>query len=286
MEYKRSGSGPKARNILDLKIYYASLEARCMSDGEDDSRAVDGDRPSSLSELADQLSSRADGAVASDEQSLSELAETVGNRRSDDPVKAEANEWDVVDDDRANGVADPKTEALLELVADSANVLLSGTSGILAEQRLCAHLMEPHSSNTADLLVVTITERPSERLSILRNYLDGSIGEIAVVDVRTYNLEERYEQYGDSTDITTVSSAQDLRRIGIVISKILTRWDEHSSETTMCFHSLSDLLSLIDDRQRVFRFLHVLRGRVQAANARAHYHIDPAEHPTEAGQTS
>jgi len=264
-----------------------------MRDDEDEPRAVDDDRSSSLSDLADRIDGDAESetevdtdadrveSAADRKRTLSDLANSIRRRRGSDveaAPEADLGEWDFVSGDDEGEPLDPKTEAVLELTGEAANVLLSGPSDVPAEQSLCSRLMSAPDDEPVNLLVIAITETPSQRLSVLENYLPGPVGETAVVDVRSYDREASYDQYDGPVEIRTVSSPQDLRRIGIVTSKLLTNWGDAPGQTTLCFHSLSDLLRLNDDRQRVFRFLHVLRGRVRSAGARAHFHLDPAQH--------
>ncbi|SDX92188.1 DUF7504 family protein [Halobellus clavatus] len=249
-----------------------------MPDDEEDASAVD-DRSSSLSDLVDDLNgdSGTDRDPSTDRQSLSELADSIRRRGAErGSGDSSGGEWDLVSDDtRGNESLDPKTEAVLELTGEASNVLLSGPSDVPVEQSLCSRLMSSARGEPVNLLVIAITKTPSQRLSVLENYLSDQVAKTAVVDVRNYDREINYEQYDGPVDIRTVPSPQDLRRIGIVTSKVLTDWEGAPGETTLCFHSLSDLLRLNEDRQRVFRFLHVLRGRVRSAGARAHFHFDP-----------
>jgi len=249
-----------------------------MPDDEEDASAVD-DRSSSLSDLVDDLNgdSGTDRDPSTNRQSLSELADSIRRRGAErGSGDSSGGEWDLVSDDtRGNESLDPKTEAVLELTGEASNVLLSGPSDVPVEQSLCSRLMSSARGEPVNLLVIAITKTPSQRLSVLENYLSDQVAKTAVVDVRNYDREINYEQYDGPVDIRTVPSPQDLRRIGIVTSKVLTDWEGAPGETTLCFHSLSDLLRLNEDRQRVFRFLHVLRGRVRSAGARAHFHFDP-----------
>ena len=265
-----------------------------MGNDEETSSTSDSDRSSSLSELADRLSGGSgevdNAGETGGSQSLSELAESLERRSDSEPTldDEDLGEWDFVAQGEESGresALDPKTEALLELTGGASNVLLNGPSDCPAEQGLCSRLMESRSEERVNLLVITITDTPSQRLSVLENYLNGPVGETAVVDVRNYNREVSYDEYDGPVTVRSVSNTQDLRRIGIVTSKILTEWEETSGQTTMCFHSLSDLLSLNDDHERVFRFLHVLRGRVQSAGVRAHYHFDPQQHDDQTVRT-
>jgi len=269
-----------------------------------DDEEVDDEEATSLSDLAARVDSDATadtssstpddggdrGAVREGDSSLSDLAASIESRSDRGPeadAGAESDEWDFVrqDADADEAAFDPKTEAVLELAGDAANVLLTGPAGCPAEESLCSQLMAARSDAPVSLLVVTVSETPSQRLSTLQSYLEVPVERTAVVDVRNYDRSVSYDRYEGPVDIRPVSNPNDLRRIGIVASRILSEWDEEPGPTTVCFHSLSDLLTLTDDRPRLFRFLHVLRGRVQSAGARAHYHLDPSQHDDEAVRT-
>jgi hypothetical protein len=268
----------------------------------DDDEEAD-EEATSLSDLASRVSDDASGDASPStrdsggsrgtgregEPSLSDLAASVESRSDRDPGSDtdDFDEWDLVggDADRDAAGLDPKTEAVLELAGDAANVLLAGPAGCPAEESLCSRLMAARSDAPVSVLVITVSETPSQRLSVLQSYLEAPVERTAVVDVRNYDRAANYDQYEGPVDIRTVSDPRDLRRIGIVTSRILSDWEDGPGATTVCFHSLSDLLALTDDRQRLFRFLHVLRGRIQSADARAHYHLDPSQHDDESVRT-
>jgi len=272
---------------------------------DDDGERRDADDASSLSDLVARVSDEApsdadesrgtppDGtedhdSAARGQPSLSDLADSIRTRSATTSASdGDVAEWDFVEGDAAAGgdALNPKTQAILELAGDAANILLVGPSGCPAEQGLCSRLLASRSEAPVSLLVITISETPSQRLSTLQSYLDTPIERTAVVDVRNYDRTANYDQYDGPVDVRTVSNPGDLRRIGIVASRILSEWEAEAGPTTVCFHSLSDLLALTGDRQRLFRFLHVFRGRVQAADGRAHYHLDPAQHDDESVST-
>jgi hypothetical protein len=74
--------------------------------------------------------------------------------------------------------------------------------------------------------------------------------------------------------IETLSSPGDLTGLGIKLSEILKEWDETDGRTVACFDSLTALLQYAD-LQTVYKFLHVLTGRFDAAGVTAHFHLDP-----------
>ena len=164
---------------------------------DDDGEQRDGDDAPSLSDLAARVSGEATSSDAADPDttgrddpggresdtkgspSLSDLADSIRTRST--PAEAidsdDAAEWDFVEsDDAAGGEAtDPKTEAVLELAGDAANILLTGPSGCPAEQSLCSRLMASRSAEPVSILVITISETPSQRLSVLQSYLDAPV---------------------------------------------------------------------------------------------------------------
>lgn len=261
-----------------------------MPSKEDESDPSDSESSSSLSDLADQLTADTPSNPPSEtESSLSGLAESIANRTgsaSTSGGNSESTDWDIVaDPDSDRSEIDVESESLFEFVADATTVLLVGPADHPVEEALCARLLSSRSDAPVNIIIVTITDTPGRRLSTLTNYLTRPVGETTVVDVQNYSREVSYGQYDGPVDIRRVSSAQDLRRIGIIISKVLTEWEETPGEAVMCFHSLSDLLDLTNDPQRVFRFLHVLRGRAQSAGIHAHFHFDPERHEQQVAQT-
>ena len=255
-----------------------------MGENDEPFNSVD-DSPSSLSQLAATLSERADFSTderGDRDKTISDIADAL---QTEDPGPTREDEelekWDLVSDQgpwENESDADPKTEAILELIGEESNLLLSGPMGSITEGSLGSRLMSTKENGPLNMIVITISETPGQRLSVLESYLRDSVGESAVIDIQTYNRETNYDQYSGPVDIRQVTSPQNLRRIGILTSKLLSEWEDRAGETTICFYTLSDLIAMNTDRERVFKFLHVLRGRVASAGARAHYHLDPSQH--------
>lgn len=81
-------------------------------------------------------------------------------------------------------------------------------------------------------------------------------------------------------EVTRVESPGDLTGTGIELSTRLSGLADTAgvdAEVVVCFESVTELLGHTDV-QRVFRFLHVLTGRVRNAGARCYYRFDPAAH--------
>ncbi|WP_321112712.1 DUF7504 family protein [Halorussus salinisoli] len=74
--------------------------------------------------------------------------------------------------------------------------------------------------------------------------------------------------------VVTLSNPGDLTGLGIKLSEILKEWGTDGNPTVACFDSLTALLQY-GDLQTVYKFLHVLTGRFDAADVTAHFHLDP-----------
>jgi hypothetical protein len=95
----------------------------------------------------------------------------------------------------------------------------------------------------------------------------GNVGVVTVGDTST--------QVGDdAVKSENVSTPSDLTGLGIQIGQFLSTWD---SPVFICFESLTSMLQYVDF-QTAFEFLHAITGQIHAANARAHFHVDPSAH--------
>jgi hypothetical protein len=80
----------------------------------------------------------------------------------------------------------------------------------------------------------------------------------------------------ETVSFERVADPSDLPRLGITLSEFLTRWDA-AGPAILAFDSVTALLQYAD-LQRVYRFLHTLKGRLGSADAISFYHLDPAAH--------
>lgn len=80
--------------------------------------------------------------------------------------------------------------------------------------------------------------------------------------------------------LTAISDPTDLTGLGIQISEYLKEWTATDNQITVYFDSLSVLLQFCE-LNRVYRFLHVLSGRIKSVNGRAYYRLDPDAHDTQ-----
>jgi hypothetical protein len=77
--------------------------------------------------------------------------------------------------------------------------------------------------------------------------------------------------------VTAVNDPTDLTELGIQISQYLEQWAGTDRQITVYFDSLTVRLQFAD-LDRVYRFLHVLAGRVKSVDGHAYYRLDPDAH--------
>lgn len=256
-----------------------------LADLADDLDAEDRSEPNSFADLVSELQRRRARSTGSDESGTSDAPDRTGEdvhpEEPDDSVDAGGIDWGWQEASADGSVDVPvDREAVLELVGDAPNVLLVGELLSPAENGLCTTLLG--ASRPANLVLVTLTQSPDERLEVCRRHLGRLQDRTAVVNVGD---PVRSNDGGGGTTggdgsivVESVADPTDLMRIGITISRQLAEFEDDDLPTLVCFHSLTALLQFVEDRRSVFRFIHTLRGRVRAAGARAHYHLDAQAH--------
>lgn len=174
-------------------------------------------------------------------------------------------------------VADALEEAGLEGASD---VLVLGPLHRSTDDEVCAALLERAAVADGNVLCVSFTRPAEERLGVLRDRLDRLPERVAVVSCADRHPSETTVRTADGTtrvSVEVVSDPSDLPRLGTTVSRAVSEWDP-DAETLLCFHSLTALLQYADT-QRAFRFLHLMRNRLDTTN---HYHMDSEAHD---GQT-
>jgi len=143
------------------------------------------------------------------------------------------------------------------------NVLLAASA--MGERRdVCTSLLV-EGVDAPIVLFVTYTRQPGACV----DQLAGSpIEEVSVITVGDTATE------GEANVAGNVSTPSDLTGLGIQIGEFLS---ERAPPVAVCFDSLTSLLQYVDF-ETAYEFLHAVTGQVYAADARAHFHIDPEAH--------
>lgn len=199
--------------------------------------------------------------------------------------QGDSSAWDEVDDEgdweKGGLLSDPKSQAIIELLGDAKNVLLLGPLLCPADYEVGATLTGGGDGDPFNLLLVTFSQSPDERLQVCRAYQKAVPAETRIVGVGSQTRSGSsgtIETRDGTVSVDVVSNPEDLTRVGIKIDQTLNRWDETDRRIVLCFHSLSALLQFVEDERRVFRFLSILRGRIQKSNGHAHYHMEDGAH--------
>lgn len=149
----------------------------------------------------------------------------------------------------------------------------------------CSSLLSGVPAEDANVLSVTFNQSPDTRIERWRA-TDGpadpaNLGFVVVGDgVRSAAAAHPVggpepEDFGPT--VVSVSSPADLTGIGIKLGNFFEEWADDTNDLLLCFHTLTTFLQYADLRS-VYRFVHVLTGRIRSAGGMAHFHLDPAAH--------
>lgn len=178
------------------------------------------------------------------------------------------------------------TASLDEELAGTHNVLLLAPTLDEDDGEACSRLLSIAPPDRADVLCVTFNQTPDARLEQWR--ADGgptepaNLGFVVVGDGVRSAAAASPASIGPPGDdlgptVVSVSSPADLTGIGIKLGDFFSDWDDDGNQLLLCFHTLTTFLQYADLRT-VYRFVHVLTGRVWSAGGVAHYHLDPSAH--------
>lgn len=241
---------------------------------------------------------RADDLPADDEDDngastpayLEDLANSVRERQgktrhSDDNEQNKDTSSESVD---VSEQPEPQTteDIPFETVDDASDVLVLGPTQGATCDRNCTTLLSYTVPDRTNILAVTVTRSANDWLSMWQQHSSGSPGSMVVVSLgeetgdaptsTTISTQSGPEQI----KIETVSDPSDLTRVGIMFSRLVSEISTTEEQTAVCFHSLTAMLQYVEPR-RLFRFLHILRGKLSSVDAMAHYHMDPEAHDTQ-----
>jgi hypothetical protein len=159
-------------------------------------------------------------------------------------------------------------------------VLLLAPSLDATTDEVCLDLLSLDDSSETNLLWVTYTRSPDSCVQDWLSHAGERPRNMRFVSVGETMRSASAQAGGDATrrtggeTIETLSNPGDLTGLGIKLSEILKGWSQSDARTVACFDSLTALLQYAD-LQTVYKFLHVLTGRFEAADVTAHFHLDP-----------
>lgn len=156
--------------------------------------------------------------------------------------------------------------------------LLVANRGSDVEHDTCSSIMTHAPPEESNILLVWLARENAERFDRLLDaweYRPARLGIVSHPD--TFRKSDRVLWDDDSVTMQTIRDPSDLTQVGISISKAMDGWEETHEHTYVCIDSISELLRH-NETDRVFRFLHILEGRLASVDATAHYHLDSRNH--------
>jgi len=179
----------------------------------------------------------------------------------------------------------PITEQAGSAIHPGDNVLVTCPSFMGDEHQTCLELLTPASPENVYALSILFTQSPSDHLDSWQRLVGAypARSRIVSVDADAKSSAGIPEVTTESRDgeqaVQRVNSPRNLTQLGVRITDSLDEWMETEPDTqvAVCFQSISTLLQYVDVEQ-AFKFLNVITARCSAADAVAHYHLDPHAH--------
>lgn len=140
--------------------------------------------------------------------------------------------------------------------------------------------LAPPTGPPRDVVFVTYRQPVPEQFAALASEADSPV-RVAVVNVAPDDpgdgLAAQLAELPVEASVTSVPAASSVSELGLTIEGRLQDFAGGARPVSLCFDSLS-ALSLYTGREQTDRFLGWLSSRVDAVDAIAHYHVDPAVH--------
>jgi hypothetical protein len=157
--------------------------------------------------------------------------------------------------------------ALRDAVGDAATTLVCTPS--MSSTDGCLELLSSAGDETT-VLWVSYTRPPADCAKRYREATDGGGASLTVISVGDTAADGSPPS---DVAVQTVSTATDLTGLGVTLSQTIS---DHE-DIVLCFDSLTVLLQYVD-RETAYEFLNAVTGHLYAADARAHFHLDPTAH--------
>lgn len=150
-----------------------------------------------------------------------------------------------------------------------------------AEQSLYEVLSGSPPSET-NLLVISYQNAPDDWIADWQTHVGTAPADFGFIHVGETTRSAAAPTAGTSIEaspqfVTAIGDPTDLTGLGIQISQYLEQWAGTDRQITVYFDSLTVLLQFAE-LDRIYRFLHVLAGRIKSVEGHAYYRLDPDAH--------
>ncbi|WP_313694816.1 DUF7504 family protein [Halorarum halobium] len=173
-------------------------------------------------------------------------------------------------------VRDPGFRATLERLRRApSNVLVLGTPEIPLDRVLWSDPFVERGGNRGPLVTVV----PAESGAATGTHVPGTRSRVAVVIVGDFVRSRTSEpdsapETPENLTIRSIGRPSDLTALGLSVHEQLSVWADADRPTTVRVSAIEQLLDEVETA-RLFRFLHLLVGRVRLDGGRGRYFVDP-----------
>lgn len=171
--------------------------------------------------------------------------------------------------------------SLCERSEDPTSILLLAPPLKDPDNRACMDLLTPVHPRDENVLSITASEPPDERLALWQRHVGDTLPKRAtIVDAGTPATEDDLLAGSDefpSLTVDIISDPSNLYELGMAISRVLESWESTPEPTHVCLHSITALLET-HDQSSVRQLITALNRQLATMDAVAHCHIDPDGH--------
>jgi hypothetical protein len=166
------------------------------------------------------------------------------------------------------------------------NLLVLAESISDEKREHCHDLLVPTDPSTLDVLMILYHRSPENFLEEWDERFDARPANTFIVGVHdrtqsaTTNSESAILEAAEHVHQASVNP-NDITGLGMQLNNALTEFEKSDNKLVVCFDSITALLQFID-LENAYKFLHMLTGKLHAADAYAHFHVDPEAHETQA----
>lgn len=174
------------------------------------------------------------------------------------------------------------TRSLNDHVGRASSVLLLAPSHEPPDDSACIDLLTCNPPVETNVLSITLSASPSERLSVWQREADSELpARTTIVDARRDTTKSQLPtSEAGSISVRGIRENPDLYDIGLAIASQLGVWNNTDETTVVCLHSVTTLLAAYDP-ERVISLITALNDLCERLGVVAHHHVDPAEHDEE-----
>lgn len=163
-------------------------------------------------------------------------------------------------------------------ISSSSSILLLAPSHEPPDDSACTDLLTCNPPAETNVLSVTLSASPTERLSVWQRGVGSELpARATIVDARQNMTKARLPtSEAGSISVRGVRENPDLYDIGLAIASQLGMWKNTDETTVVCLHSVTTLLAAYDT-ERVISLITSLNDLCERLGVVAHHHVDPAE---------